>query len=215
MELYSDIVSPPCQNVLLVAKKLGISLNVKKSDINVAADVAALTKLNPQHTIPTLVDDGHVVWESYAIALYLVQKYDQEGVLYPQDPKVRSVVNQRLFFDIGTLYKNVLAGIDELLANKRVSVELERKLQKALDLTEKFVTERSFIAADHLTLADIFVLGSITTLDWLRYDLERYPGIRSWVKKVTAEFPDYDDFYKEIREGTKQYIAVNCPDLEY
>ncbi|XP_035891707.1 glutathione S-transferase 4-like [Anopheles stephensi] len=215
MELYSDVISPPCQNVLLVAKKLGITLNVKKSDIHDPADIAALTKLNPQHTIPTLVDDGHVIWESYAIALYLVEKYDQDGVLYPKDPKVRSVVNQRLFFDIGTLYKNVLAGIDEMIADKRLSEELERKLQQALDLTEKFVTERPFIAADHLTLADIFVLGSITTLEWIRYDLERYPGIRSWVKKVTAEFPDYDEFHKEIRKESKKYIATHCPDLEY
>lgn len=45
MELYSDIVSPPCQNVLLVAKKLGIALNIKKTNIMDAADVAELTKV--------------------------------------------------------------------------------------------------------------------------------------------------------------------------
>ncbi|XP_052890434.1 glutathione S-transferase D5-like [Anopheles moucheti] len=215
MELYSDIVSPPCQNVLLVAKRLGISLSVKKSNIHDAADVAALTKLNPQHTIPTLVDDGHAIWESYAIAIYLVENYAQDDMLYPKDTKVRSVVNQRLFFDIGTLYKNVLACIDATVAEQRLSEELRGKLRQALDLTEKFVTERSFIAADHLTLADIFVLGSITALEWIKYDLEQYPSIRGWVRKVTAEFPDYSDFYKQIREDTKQYIATHCPDLQY
>ncbi|XP_053660962.1 glutathione S-transferase D7-like [Anopheles marshallii] len=215
MELYSDIVSPPCQNVLLVAKKLGISLNVKKSNIHDAAEVAALTKLNPQHTIPTLVDDGHVIWESYAIAIYLVENYGQDDMLYPKDAKVRSVVNQRLFFDIGTLYKNVLACIDATIAEQQLSEELRGKLRQALDLTEKFVTERSFIAADQLTLADIFVLGSITALEWIKYDLEHYPGIRGWVKKVAAEFPDYGDFHKQIREETQQYIATHCPDLQY
>uniref|UniRef100_A0A182RYP2 glutathione transferase n=1 Tax=Anopheles funestus TaxID=62324 RepID=A0A182RYP2_ANOFN len=215
MELYSDIISPPCQNVLLVAKKLDISLNVKRSDLDDAADIAALTKLNPQHTIPTYVDDGHVIWESYAIAIYLVENYGKDDKLYPKDPKVRSVVNQRLFFDIGTLYKNVLACIDAKIDEKKVPEKLQGKLQAALDLTEKFVTERSFIAADHLTLADIFVLGSITTLEWLKYDLERYPGIRGWVTKVTAEFSDYDNFHKEIREGTKKYIAAHALDLEY
>uniref|UniRef100_A0A182W1H1 glutathione transferase n=1 Tax=Anopheles minimus TaxID=112268 RepID=A0A182W1H1_9DIPT len=215
MELYSDIISPPCQNVLLVAKKLGISLNVKKTDLDDAADVAALTKLNPQHTIPTFVDDGHVIWESYAIAIYLVENYGQDDMLYPKDQKVRSVINQRLFFDIGTLYKNVLACIDAMIEEQRLTEKLQGKLQQALDLTESFVTERSYIAADHLTLADIFVLGSITALEWIKYDLERYPGIRAWVKKVSAEFPDYDEFYKSIREGTKKYIASHGLELQY
>uniref|UniRef100_A0A182PZS0 glutathione transferase n=1 Tax=Anopheles farauti TaxID=69004 RepID=A0A182PZS0_9DIPT len=215
MELYSDIISPPCQNVLLVAKKLGINLNVKHSDIHGESDIAALTKLNPQHTIPTLVDDGHVIWESYAIAIYLVEKYGKDDSLYPKDSKVRSVVNQRLFFDIGTLYKNILANIDAKIAAGEASADLQDKLEKALDLTEKFVNERSFAAADHLTLADIFLLGSITTLEWLQYDLERYPAIRGWMAKVSAEFPDYSEFHKEIREASKKYISTHCPTLKY
>uniref|UniRef100_A0A182JTD3 glutathione transferase n=1 Tax=Anopheles christyi TaxID=43041 RepID=A0A182JTD3_9DIPT len=215
MELYSDIVSPPCQNVLLVAKKLGITLNIKKTNVMDAADAAELIKVNPQHTIPTFVDDGHVIWESYAIAIYLVEKYGQDDSLYPKDLKVRSVVNQRLFFDIGTLYKNVLANIDALFEKQQPSAELQKKLQQALDLTEKFVSDRRFIAADHLTLADIFVLSSITALEWIRYDLEHYPGIRGWVERVTAEFPDHADFHKEIREATKQFVATYCPHMEY
>uniref|UniRef100_A0A182P6S2 glutathione transferase n=1 Tax=Anopheles epiroticus TaxID=199890 RepID=A0A182P6S2_9DIPT len=215
MELYSDIASPPCQNVLLVAKRLGIKLNIKETDIMNAGVVAELTKVNPQHTIPTFVDDGHVIWESYAIAIYLVEKYGQDDALYPKDPKVRSVVNQRLFFDIGTLYKNVLANINMLIEKQQPSAEMQKKLEQALDLTEKFVAERSYIAADHLTLADIFVLSSITALEWLRYDLERYPGIRAWYGRVTAEFPDHADFLKEIREATKQFIVTYCPHLEY
>ncbi|XP_053680607.1 glutathione S-transferase 1-like [Anopheles nili] len=213
MELYSDIVSPPCQNVLLVAKKLGLTLNIKPSDIHDPKDVAELTKLNPQHTIPTFVDvDGHVIWESYAIAIYLVEKYSKDDALYPRDPRVRSIVNQRLFFDIGTLYKQVLANIEASMEREQSpSVELQEKLKQALDLTEQFVTERSYAAADHLTLADIFLLGSVTALDWLKYDLEPYPGVRAWVVKVRADFPDYAEFYREMRKATEAYIAARHP----
>ncbi|KFB53524.1 AGAP004173-PA-like protein [Anopheles sinensis] len=210
MELYSHIISPPCQNVLLVAKKLGVTLNIKETNVEDPVEVAALTKINPQHTIPTFVDEGHVIWESYAIAIYLVEKYGKDDALYPKDPKIRSVVNQRLFFDIGTLYKSILANIDAVLEGKQPSEELKEKLKKALDLTEKFVTERAFVAADHLTIADIFVLGSVTALGWLKYGLEAYPGIRSWVAKVTAEFPDYAEFHKELTEGTEAYLANNA-----
>src|SRR5262245_56113980 len=42
-------------------------------------------QLNPNARIPTLVDDGAVIWESMAINLYLAQKY--EGPFTAPKPK--------------------------------------------------------------------------------------------------------------------------------
>ena len=42
---------------------------------------------------------------SRAIIAYLVDQYGKDDSLYPKDPKQRAVVNQRLYFDAGTLYQ--------------------------------------------------------------------------------------------------------------
>ena len=49
---------------------------------------------------------------SRAILCYLVNKYGQESTetqqLYPKDPELRANVDRMLFYDSGSLYKNVI-----------------------------------------------------------------------------------------------------------
>lgn len=58
--------------------------------------------------MPTIDDNGFILSESRAIAIYLAEKYFPQGhALYPNDVKQRALINQRLQFDCGTLYPRV------------------------------------------------------------------------------------------------------------
>ena len=50
-------------------------------------------KLNPNRKIPTIRDDGRVIWESQAIIRYLCAKYGA-GTLWPDDVYERAVADQ-------------------------------------------------------------------------------------------------------------------------
>ena len=67
--------------------------------------------MNPQHTVPVLVDDGFVINESRAALMYLARKYGEKTDLFPQDPKSRSMVEQRLFFDQGNVWTIIRQGL--------------------------------------------------------------------------------------------------------
>lgn len=56
--------------------------------------------------MPILVDDDFVLWDSHAIAGYLVGQYGADDTLYPKDDyRKRAVIDQRLHFEGGVLYE--------------------------------------------------------------------------------------------------------------
>lgn len=76
-------------NVVWMLEEVGVPYELKFVDIMAGAQKNdELIKLNPMGKLPTLVDDGQVVTESAAIALYLGDRYAY-GKLAPKvdDPK--------------------------------------------------------------------------------------------------------------------------------
>ena len=107
IDLYHMDASSACRSVRLTAKMVGVELNLKVLDLQAGEQMKPeFIKINPQHNIPTLVDDGFVLNESRAICGYLVHKYAKDDTLYPKDPKVRALVDQRLYFDMGVFYQS-------------------------------------------------------------------------------------------------------------
>ncbi|KAL3287371.1 hypothetical protein HHI36_001845 [Cryptolaemus montrouzieri] len=66
-------------------------------------------KINPQHTVPTLVDGDFILWDSHAIGTYLADTYGKNDSFYPKDLRRRALVDQRLNFDCGTMYPRIRA----------------------------------------------------------------------------------------------------------
>ncbi|CAG2106888.1 unnamed protein product, partial [Medioppia subpectinata] len=119
--LYLSRRSPPCRTVLFVAKLLNVELEEVELDMRNKAHLKPdFLKLNPRHSIPTLVDNGVSVWESRAIAQYLCNKYAPDSPLYPREPERRARVDTVLNWDLsswGPALRNSLVSIAESSAS--------------------------------------------------------------------------------------------------
>nr|UQQ66586.1 glutathione S-transferase theta 1 [Conogethes punctiferalis] len=75
IDLYYTPGSAPCRIVLLVAAALNVELNHHLVNLRAGEQFwPEFIKLNPQHTVPTIVDNGFSLWESRAISRYLASQ---------------------------------------------------------------------------------------------------------------------------------------------
>lgn len=70
IDFYYFLPSPFCRSVLLTARALGLNLNLKETNVwEGDQKKSEFVALNPQHSVPTLVDGDLTLWERYAIWL--------------------------------------------------------------------------------------------------------------------------------------------------
>ncbi|XP_013142208.1 PREDICTED: glutathione S-transferase 1-1-like [Papilio polytes] len=147
IDLYYVPGSPPCRAVLLTARALNLNLNLKLVDLHHGEHLKPeYLKLNPQHTVPTLVDDGLALSESRAIITYLVNKYGKASGLYPEEARARALVDQRLYFDVGTLYQRFSEYFyPQVFAGAPADKEKAAKVEDALKILDVFLEGQKYV----------------------------------------------------------------------
>ena len=58
--------------------------------------------LNPNGLVPTIIDDGFVLWESNSIIRYLAAKHGR-GTLYPEDLRARALAERWMDWQLSVL----------------------------------------------------------------------------------------------------------------
>ncbi|XP_013101454.1 glutathione S-transferase 1-1 [Stomoxys calcitrans] len=213
MDFYYQPGSTPCRAVLMTAAALGIELNKKLLDVQGGENkTPEFLKLNPQHTIPTLVDGDFSIWESRAIMTYLVEQYGKDDdSLYPKCPKKRAIINQRLYFDMGTLYKSIAEYyLPQMMKKEAPNAEAYKKLETAFELLNTFLEGEKFVAGNDLTLADLAMFAMVSSLVAIGFDVSKYANVSKWYDYLSVNAPGA----KENWEGcliTKKFVEERMP----
>lgn len=151
--------------------------------------------LNPNALVPTIEDDGFVLWESNAIVRYLAAKHAARD-LWPDDLKARAEVDQWMDWSSSTFWPAVrplFFGLVRTPANQRDPQALEDlrlKTAAVLAIVDRHLESRAFLAGDHFTVSDI-VLGC-GVWRWMALPIERpsMPSVQRWFDAL-AQRPAY------------------------
>jgi len=203
--LYYFPMSAPCRTVMLGAKSIGVELDLKLTNIMEGAHMTEeYLKMNPQHTIPSLDDDGIYMSESRAILQYLANKYAPDSALYPTDPQKRAVVDMRLMFDMGTLdHRFGEAYFPIIFRKQKADEEKMSKLNEALGWLDGYLAE-GYSAGSEMTIADFPIMSTLSTMEAVGHDLEEFSAVVDYMAKCKEEMDGYDELNQQ---GADQFGA--------
>lgn len=153
--------------------------------------------INPNGKVPTLVDNGLVIWESMAITQYLADKYKPE--LIPDTPEQRSQVNQWSYWSIVDLQPPLIDILiqTQFVPEKRRNLALLEKAQtiipSRLQMLDDQLKKVPFVTGDDFTIADLNVASVVGICQMVKIDLKPYAGITLWLEKISQR-PGFQKF---------------------
>lgn len=151
--------------------------------------------MNPNGLVPTIEDDGFVLWESHTIVRYLAAKYG-DGKLYPADPRTRADAERWMDWALSTLFldsRNLFWELIRTPPEKRNPELIERSHKSLCDIwarLDRALAGRKYVTGSNLTVGDIPV--GAWAFRWYALPIERpdLKNLKSWYERLT-ERPAY------------------------
>lgn len=211
IDFYQLPLSAPCRAIQMLADILDIKLNKKQLNLMAGEHMTPeFLKLNPQHCIPTIVDGDFALWESRAILAYLVNQYAAGHSLYPADPKKRAQVDRSLYFDGCGLYAVFGALVYPMVFAKAEFDKCKAEmLYTKLDVLNSELSQHKYVAGDELTIGDLSTLATFTTItsvDLLSMDKERFKAIYEWVERMKQHVKNWDEIVVEASKSFAEFL---------
>jgi glutathione S-transferase len=181
LKLWGRVNSINVQKVLWALEELKVPY--KRTDAGMAFGVVNepfYKKMNPNSRVPTIDDDGFVLWESNAIVRYLAAKHGA-GLLYPNDAKQRADSDRWMDWasnHIGPVITPVFWGLIRTPAEKRNMAQIEAEAEKTgqqFQVLELGLEGKDYVAGKDFTMGDIVV--GVYVYRWYALDV-KHPKLR-------------------------------------
>ena len=184
--------TPNGYKISIALEELGIPYDVHPVNLTKNEQMTpGFLKLNPNHKIPVIEDDGQVIWESGAILLHLGEKHDKKGVILSKDPRKRMEAIQYAFFQTGGVGPNLgrlgAALRKEGEKNQEMITIFSTEMARLYDVLDRILADgREYLAGD-------YSIGDIMHYPWLRFvlnlkapDLMKLPRVVAWLERIGA-----------------------------
>jgi len=186
IKLYTA-ATPNGWKISIALEELGLPYEVRVIDFATQEQKADwYVKLNPNGRIPTLDDDGFIVFESGAILIYLAEK---TGQFLPPDVHGRSRVLQWLMFQ--------MSGIGPMMGQANVFFRYfpekiqpvieryQREVMRLFGVLDRQLASHEYIAGQY-SIADMALWPWVSGYEWSGVSVAEFPSLERWLALVGA-----------------------------
>ena len=217
-----NILRPSVNNLTVRIFVRAAGLDFEEIDVWGKTTTSEYAQKYPAQLTPMLEEEGlpkGALGESCAIMAYLSNKHGLEQ-FYPSDPAKRAMIDNAMFYLIGTLYPLVARATYPTLAfaqyagevaTSDADEEMKAKAQKdaeeaiaePLDVYNTFFLDgKPFIGGDHPSLADFRFAATLEFLRAIDYD---FPA---WAEEYMARMEEtLGEAYSEPAKEVREYVA--------
>lgn len=206
LRILGRVTSINARKVLWAADEMGLSYEHEvwgKPDRD--PNVAEFLAMNPNGTVPVVVDDGFVLWESNAILRYFAEKTGSD--LLPSDARERALVDQWLTWqatELNVAWSYVgrarLRNIPPNPDPSRIAESIAAWTRAMHILEAQLDAGTGYVANDRFSLADI-VIG-LSTHRWKSVQFDDKPELAA----VDAHYAKM-----QSRPAGKSYLGATTP----
>lgn len=158
-------------------------------------DTAEYRAMNPNGLVPTLEENGFVLWESNAILRYLCTAHAPGSPLWPADPRTRALVDRWMDWQQTTLNDHMRVVFWQLVRTppaKRDQAAIAKATKESATLWSMLDAElahHAYVAGAAFTIGDI-PLGALVHR-WYNLAIERpsLPHLRAWYDRLLERAP--------------------------
>jgi glutathione S-transferase len=194
LKIWGRVNSVNVKKVLWAVEELG--LKYERIDAGMQHGVVntpEYKKMNPNSLVPTIDDDGFVLWESHSIVRYLAAKHGA-GTLWPADLRQRADSDRWMDWALTfqASFRTVFWGLVRTPPEKRdlqAIEEARKKCAELLAIPNAALANRPYFAGNSLTIGDI-PLGCHVHL-WMRLAIERpaHANLQRWFDRLCTRAP--------------------------
>jgi glutathione S-transferase len=185
MILYDYILSASCYKVRLLAALLGVPLTLRAVNFHPEREHKSpdMLALNPNGTLPVLVDGDTVMTQSGDMLRHLVEP-SNSGWFGADDAHWLEVATQ-LNATLGAARLHDILSFDADIDQARSDgITHLRQLEERL--TEQRIDGMGFLSAATPTIGDIACFSNVALAGDGGVNLDPYPSIRLWMRDIRA-----------------------------
>jgi glutathione S-transferase len=221
-----NILRPSVNNLTVRIFMRAAGLDCEEVDVWGKTREPEFMQKYPAHLTPMLEEEGlpqGALGESCAIMAYLCNKHGLDQ-FYPRDPAKRAMVDNAMFYLIGTFYPLVTRATYPTLGfpqypgevgtsdaddamKAKAQQDAEEALAEPLEVYRTFfLDEKPFIGGEHPSIADIRLAATLEFLRAIDYD---FPD---WAEEYMSRIEDaLGEAYAEPAADVRGYIGQVKP----